>query len=141
MNNLQRMAANRTGSVSTRKVSAPENKTIKMAKQPGDSKTVETGGMAASVLGKGSAKAKPQPSPGVEGVTPGAVERRLGGSTPTAQGGKTPAPPTEQARFGPPQRKAIKPNQHGPGRGELSAPVGNIENFLRTLQTKNTRKS
>jgi hypothetical protein len=137
MSDLQRMAANRTGATSTRKP-APKN-TIKMAKQPGDSDTLDTVGMAASVLGKGKVSARPQPSPGVEGVTPGAVERRLGGSTPTRQGGGSSAPPTQQAQFGPPQRKAIKPNQSGPGRSELAAPVGNIENFLRNLQTKKTR--
>ena len=76
-----------------------------------------------------------QPAPGVTGITPGAVERRVG----------NPTPPSMQlgsnARF---DRSAapmaINPNQQGPARGELNAPVGNIENFLRNLQNRRSQQ-
>lgn len=74
-------------------------------------------------------------APGVTGITPGAVERRVG----------NPTPPSMQlgsnARF---DRSAapmaINPNQQGPARGELNAPVGNIENFLRNLQNRRSQQ-
>lgn len=74
-------------------------------------------------------------APGVTGITPGAVERRVG----------NPTPPSMQlgsnARF---DRSAaptaINPNQQGPDRRELNAPVGNIENFLRNLQNRRSQQ-
>ena len=92
--------------------------------------TIDPAGLISQRTGGGT----PTPQPGVSGVTPGAVERRIGGSPPTQAVGGQGAP---GADFAPPGLFTNKPNQSGPGRGDFSAPLGNLENFLRTMQSKN----
>ena len=103
--------------------------------------TIDPAGLISQRTGGGTPTAQPgasggtpTPQPGVSGVTPGAVERRIGGSPPTQAVGGQGAP---GADFAPPGLFTNKPNQSGPGRGDFSAPLGNLENFLRTMQSKN----
>ena len=83
------------------------------------------------------------PAPGVTGVTPGAVERRL---SPTASAqasmGSAGGPPQmgPNAMFSQGQFASQRPNLQGPGRGELNAPMGNLENFLRNIQNRRSQE-
>lgn len=79
----------------------------------------------ASPVGEGD------PVPSVQGVTPGAIERRLGVAPASlqARGGAMPAP-SEAARM------THQPNQMGPERSLLSSPLAGIQTLLATLQSR-----
>lgn len=118
-----------------------------------ETKAVRTGSLASNKLGEGGSVVGGQGEmvsalggqdtpavPGTSGVTPGAVERRLNFSPPTQQAaGGLPQPASMQARFENPGFMQNKPNLMAPGRGEMNAPVGNIQNFLTNLQQRNGR--
>lgn len=83
-----------------------------------------------------SAGAEP-PVPGVTGVTPGAVERRLGVPPASLQAiGGAPRLPSEAARniFSQPEMLQHKPNLLGPSRDMVSNPAASIQALLSQLQ-------
>lgn len=82
-----------------------------------------------------------QPAPGVTGVTPGAVERRMT-PPPTAQVQQTGSPMRgANPQFSAPNSPMMNmPDLQGPARGQLQAPTGNLENFLRNLQNRRSQE-
>lgn len=109
-----------------------------------------TGGLGAARSGQGApaqivdkgqaggmipaAPAAPEmPVPGVEGATPGAIERRLGNTPPSFQmrGGAPPGPSEALREF-----LRHQANQVGPDRALLSGPVGGIQSLLAALRAK-----
>lgn len=86
-----------------------------------------------------------QPAPGVTGITPGAIERRVGPSIPASQQlsgpGASPGGPMMGGGFeAPGQMMQNAPNLQGPARSEFNAPVGNLESFLRNLQNQRSQE-
>ena len=120
---LQQLAASRAG--------APGSASA------GDKPYAENVGLVTQRLGGGAQQA---PQRGVQGVTPGAVERRMGGPTPSQQGAQLAKPTPNPAEFGKAQRVTHKPDQAGPARSQVSGAVGNIENFIRSLQNRNRER-
>lgn len=100
-------------------------------------------------MGPGSAPAPQappgaQPAPGVTGITPGAIERRVGPSMPASQqlsgAGSMGAPQMGGGMEAPGAMMQNAPDLMGPARSELNAPVGNLENFLRNLQNQRSQE-
>lgn len=75
------------------------------------------------------------PVQGVQGITPGAIERRLGvpPASLQARGGAMPAP-SEAAKM------MHTPNQMGPERSVLSSPLAGIQSLLGVLQSRQQRQ-
>lgn len=73
------------------------------------------------------------PSPGVANVTPGAIERRLGFNPPSfqARGGMAPGPSAAASAM-----VQHMPNQQGPARQVLNAPVAGISSLLNQLRNR-----
>lgn len=77
--------------------------------------------------------AQPPPVPGVSGITPGAIERRLGVLPASMQAlGGAPQPPSDAAR----SILQHQPNELGPSRFQVNSPVAAIQNLLQQIRSQ-----
>jgi hypothetical protein len=136
MNPLQQAAMNRTNTWSGgNPVSMP-------GRGP-----VEEAGLFGQLIGQNAQQVQQppgaSPAPGVTGITPGAIERRSGGTTPPSQQVPPPSGPPQLGAnpgFQNRQTRMQTPDQLGPSRAQVNAPVGNLEQFLRNLQMQNSQE-